>query len=72
MSRSETGLSPKEEMPQCCTEEHLTFLDVLRESGVTNMYGAGKYLEDKFWMGSDQARETLRYWMATFTDRNPS
>ena len=34
--------------PEYVTQEHLEFLDELRESGVTNMYGATSYLVDEF------------------------
>ena len=30
--------------PEEVTTEHLVYLDTLRESGDTNMFGAGKYL----------------------------
>lgn len=33
--------------PEIVTEEHLKFLDRLRESGATNMYGASPYLVRK-------------------------
>ena len=36
------------ERPVLVTDEHLEYLDGLRDSGVTNMYGAGRYLEQWF------------------------
>jgi hypothetical protein len=69
-SRSVTGLSPKVERPEIVTEEHLVFLDDLRESGVTNMHGAGSYLQDEF--GFDDSKDAaivLNYWMDTFAYR---
>jgi hypothetical protein len=57
--------------PKKLTEKHLTFLDVLRESGVTNMYGAVPYLRKRFKKPSEEeAREILLYWMHTFTERH--
>jgi hypothetical protein len=53
------------------TDEYLEYLDDLRESGVTNMYGAGEYLEAEFGLSKITAREYLRYWMETFTERHP-
>lgn len=51
-------------------DEHLEYLDDLRESGVTNMYGAGQYLEDEFEMTSSEAFLILIYWMSTFSERH--
>ena len=52
------------------TEEHLTYLDVLRESGKTNMFGAVPYIESKFpGLAHDEAVEMLMYWMRTFATR---
>ncbi len=52
--------------PDGITDEHLEYLDDLRESGETNMFGAGSYLQDDFGMNMREARETTKYWMATF------
>lgn len=63
--------------PEFCTDEMLEFLDELRESGITNMYGAGPYLEEEFpvtladphprsFRSSEKAGEVLLYWMKTF------
>jgi len=46
------------------------FLDALRESGVTNMYGAGAYIEREFSMSSVEARGYLLKWMETFSARH--
>jgi len=55
--------------PNDIKEKHLIYLDVLRESGVTNMYGAGEYLERKFGLTTKIAQDYLLYWMKTFGDR---
>ncbi len=47
--------------------EYFTFLDGLRESGVTNMYGAGAYLEEAFGMPAKEARTVLLQWMVSFS-----
>ena len=57
------------EKPDYVEEKHLKYLDNLRESGQTNMFGAGSYLEKKFKM--DKARKVLVYWMETFGERHP-
>ena len=57
----------KTERPEIVTDEHLTFLDDLRDSGATNMFGASMYLTDEFAELSDkEAREVLTYWMQSF------
>lgn len=56
--------------PEGLTEEHLEFLDDLRESGLTNMFGAVPYLTDTFFLTKLEAKEYLKYWMATFEERH--
>ena len=56
--------------PEFITDEHLEYLDELRESGVTNMYGAVPYLQAAFGLGRKEARNILSYWMKTFGDDN--
>lgn len=51
------------------TEEQLEFLDDLRESGTTNMFGATPYLRDEFDLTNSQAKAVLRQWMMSFEDR---
>ena len=57
--------------PEEATDEVLEYLDELRESGVTNMFGARPYLTDEFDFSETVARECLVYWMRTFSDRHP-
>jgi len=53
-------------------EKYYEFLDNLRESGVTNMFGATPYLVEAFSDLSEvTAREILGNWMRTFSDRHP-
>ena len=59
------------EMPEVCTEEMLEYLDDLREEGVVNMFGAGSYLEAEFGLDKREARTVLKFWMDTFSERNP-
>jgi hypothetical protein len=55
------------ERPEIVTDEMLEFLDDLRDSGVTNMYGAAPYLKDEFYdLSMIEAREVTSYWMKTF------
>ena len=43
--------------------EHKEFLDDLRDSGVTNMYGATPYIMEAFGVDKAEAREILLEWM---------
>lgn len=58
--------------PEFLTDEHLEFLDHLRETGATNMWGASPWLERRFKMKRNEASEVLGYWMDTFSDRHPA
>ena len=49
-------------------EDYFTYLNELRASGETNMYGAAPYLEDKFWIEPSEAKEVLRLWMKSFEE----
>ena len=59
------------ERPKIVTDEHLEYLDDLRESGVTNMFGAGAYVEAAFGLDRRAARTILAYWMESFGERHP-
>ena len=53
--------------PDYCTDAMLDYLDELRESGVTNMFGAGSYLRREFFdLDEAKSHEVLGYWMQTF------
>ena len=73
------------ERPDFCTEEeldtYLVYLDTLRASGATNMWGAARYLEARFpelaegsrdYQSAPKARAVLLYWMHTFSERHPA
>ncbi len=67
----EDGVNEAIERPIIIQDDHLVYLDELRDSGVTNMYGAAPYLEDEFALTSKEARQVLSYWMKTFSQRHP-
>jgi hypothetical protein len=57
--------------PEGLTEAHLLFLDSLRESGETNMWGAAEYLSPAFSdISYEQAGPILLYWMGSFGARH--
>jgi len=51
---------------------YFKFLDALRESGATNMFGAGEYLGKAFKIPKGDARKILTAWMNTFGDGKES
>ena len=59
------------ERPDIVTDEHLTFLDELRESGVTNMFRSGSYVEEEFDVSKKEASKIVAYWMNSFSERHP-
>jgi hypothetical protein len=60
------------EKPDYCTDEHLRFLDQLREGGSVNMFGASQPLREVYFeLDKQQARAIVAYWMKTFSERHP-
>lgn len=53
-------------------QEFFEYLDELRESGRTNMFGAGPYLQGEFKVTKREAHEILLDWMASFDQRHPA
>ncbi len=45
-----------------------TFLNDLRDSGVTNMFGAAPYLQKEFGIDQKSARQVLANWMQSFSE----
>jgi len=55
------------ERPTFITDEMLKYLDKLRESNVTNMFGAAAYLREDFHeLSKNESYKVLSYWMDTF------
>ena len=54
------GMTEEEVQP------YLDYLDNLRESGVTNMFGAHRFVTGQFNVTDSQARAITAYWMGTF------
>ena len=51
-------------------EEYFQYLDALRESGITNMFGAAPYLQNEFELSRNESRVILSEWMETFEQRH--
>jgi len=49
-------------------KEYFGYLETLRDSGVTNMFGAAPYLETAFGLSRKEAREVLAIWMKSFSE----
>lgn len=42
------------------------YLESLRKSGVTNMFGAAQFLEDQFELSRQEAKKVLLDWMLSY------
>ena len=51
-------------------EEVFPYLDELRKSGVTNMYGAHRYVMEDFCMDKAMAIKLVQAWMETFKEKD--
>jgi hypothetical protein len=47
-------------------KKYSDFLVALRDSGITNMFGAAPYLQSEFGLDKREAREVLANWMRSF------
>jgi len=48
--------------------EYYVYLEVLRQSGVTNMFGATPYLREEFGVGRREAIKILGSWMDNYAE----
>lgn len=46
--------------------EYFEYLEQLRQSGVTNMFGAGPYLQREFGLTRHEARDIVIKWMESY------
>jgi hypothetical protein len=49
-------------------KEVMSYLNDLRDSGVTNMFGATPYVEQEFEIEKREARRILQLWMSNFNE----
>lgn len=49
-------------------KEHFIYLGVLRESGITNMFGSAPYLMEEFNLDKRAARGVLINWMENYDE----
>jgi len=56
--------------PDVVTDEHLVYLNGLRDGGETNMWGAAAYFVRQFpALSVTEAGAVLSYWMDSFAER---
>lgn len=48
------------------TKKTWLYLEWLRRSGQTNMYGAVPYLMEEFWLDEEEAKKVLIDWMENY------
>lgn len=48
------------------TKKTWLYLEWLRRSGQTNMYGAVPYLMEEFWLDEEEAKRVLIDWMENY------
>ena len=53
------------------TKKHKLYLERLRRSGRTNMFGAAPYLANYFNIDKYEARKILSEWMQTYDPEDP-
>lgn len=62
----------KTEMTERNSEEtYFAFLDIIRESGQINMFGAAPVLAETYGLTRQESRDILFKWMDTFSSRHP-
>ena len=54
------------QLPEGMTPEMCQYLERLRQSGVTNMFGAGSFLQDAFDLKRRPASDYLMFWMQNY------
>jgi hypothetical protein len=61
-----------DDKPATATDQHLLFLDALRQSGATNVDGAELYLLEAFPdLSQTEAQAVVEHWIRTFAERHP-
>jgi len=51
-------------------ERFFIYLDILRESGLMNMFGAPKVLEEEFGLSRKMAIDVFQQWTKTYEERH--
>lgn len=56
------------QLPEGMTPEMCQYLENLRQSGVTNMFGAGPFLQDAFDLSRREGSDYLMFWMQNYSE----
>jgi len=51
-----------------CQDQVFAFLNMLRDSGKVNMFGAGPYVQEAFDFNRHQAKQYVLAWMKSYSD----
>lgn len=51
-------------------EQVNAYLNILRDSGAINMFGAAPHIEEEFDVSRAEAKQLLLNWMKSFSDRD--
>jgi hypothetical protein len=62
-------MTDKQQLPEGMTSDHFEYLDELRDSGRTNMYGAARYLVDEMEVPEAKSHKYVIHWLETFEAR---
>lgn len=49
-------------------KEAMEFLNLLRNTGVTNMFGSAPYVQEEFGIDKNEARRLVSLWMSNFNE----
>ena len=52
-------------------EEYFKFLDMLQESGLTNMVGSAPYVASAFPVSRKESQKIVIRWMKSYSERHP-
>jgi hypothetical protein len=52
------------------TDTVMQYLDTLRASGITNIFGAPAYIQNEFGCTKKESSEFFKYWVDSFGTRN--
>ena len=49
-------------------DKYFDFLEELRESGITNMFGAVPFIKEEFGISEEEGKEILEKWFKSFNE----
>ena len=67
-TNNEEQIDYKEKLNLAYNTTYYQYLEELRQSGVTNMFGAAPYLQEEFGLDGREARSILLSWMMNYDE----